>query len=214
MPGDRRAALGAWRSPAGLARVLRDGLPATALLAAGHDWRGALAVAHLGVGEFEVAVIVLARTEPWVGAFVAARRTVVDGIDSLAANLDERGRAAIPPGVVAVAPRGSGGWRASSDRCRCGTTRSSWSPSPRSAGFAGRAVVAGLGVELRPIGETARGFDVGFWGACRTSPTATPRASCSRRSGPSCGGRCRRRRCSSAAWAPPRSCAGATAATA
>lgn len=148
---------------AGAVRVLRDGLPATALLAAGHDWRGALAAAHEGIGEFEVAVIVLARTEPWVGAFVTARRTVVDGIDSLAANLDERGRAAIPPA--------SWLWRLEARRM----ARLERSLPVRHdtvvvvaetevAGFAGRAVVAGLGVELRPIGETARGFDVGFWG--------------------------------------------------
>jgi glycosyltransferase involved in cell wall biosynthesis len=156
--------LPARRSPGQLvvavARVLARGLPATALLAAGRDWSGALA----GAGApFDVAVVVLARTDPWVFPHLRARRTVLDAIDSLAANLGERARHA--RGVASRL------WRLESAR----TAHLEADAARRYdrvvvvAGseaevFGKLASVVPIGVELRPASEGEREFDVGFTG--------------------------------------------------
>ena len=142
------------------ARVLARGLPATALLAAGRDWSGALA----GAGaQFDVAVVVLARTDPWVFPHLRARRTVLDAIDSLAVNLAERARHA--RGVASRL------WRLESAR----TARLESDAARRydrvvvvagsEAGVFGRlATVVPIGVEVRPESQGEREFDVGFTG--------------------------------------------------
>ena len=140
--------------------VAARGLPATALLAAGRDWAGALS--RVG-GPFDVAVVVLARTDPWVFPHLRARRTVLDAIDSLAANLAERARHAY--GV------GSALWRIESAR----TARLEGDAARRydrvvvvadseAAAFGGAASVVPIGVEVRPEGQGARDSDVGFTG--------------------------------------------------
>jgi len=141
-------------------RVMARGLPATSLLAAGRDWAGALARAG---GPFDVAVVVLARTDPWVFPILHARRTVLDAIDSLAANLAERARHA--HGI------GSALWRIESAR----TARLEADAADRydrvlvvAASEAGEfgdvATVVPIGVEVRPEEHGARDFDVGFTG--------------------------------------------------
>jgi glycosyltransferase involved in cell wall biosynthesis len=140
--------------------VVARGLPATALLAAGRDWAGALARAG---GPFDVAVVVLARTDPWVFPHLRARRTVLDAIDSLAANLAERARHVGGPAAWA--------WRLESAR----TARLEAGAARRydrvivvadseASRFGGAGTVVPIGVDVRPEGHEAHDFDVGFTG--------------------------------------------------
>lgn len=155
------------RSPASLAlalpRAIRAGLPATSLLAAGFDWRGALARAERSGGPFDAAVVVLARTDPWVFRRLTAPRLTLDAIDSLAENLRERARAAHGPARLL--------WRWEAAR----TARLERSVGERytsvvivneaEAGYFGpRARVASHGIEIRPLAEGERDVDVAFWG--------------------------------------------------
>jgi glycosyltransferase involved in cell wall biosynthesis len=107
--------------------------------------------------------VVLARTDPWVFPLLHARRTVLDAIDSLAANLAERARHARGIGAAL--------WRIESAR----TARLEADAAGRydrvvvvaaseAAAFGGAAAVTPIGVEVRPEGHGARDFDVGFTG--------------------------------------------------
>ncbi|MEW6336340.1 MAG: glycosyltransferase [Acidobacteriota bacterium] len=139
------------------------GLPATALLAAGRDWRSALAAADAVGGPFDVAVVLLARTHPWVFRHLRARRVVLDAIDALGANLEERARAA---GSVA-----SRLWSVEARR----TMRLEREAAPRyervlvvaedeRAAFGGNAEAVPHGVDVLPITDGQRDIDVAFWG--------------------------------------------------
>jgi polysaccharide biosynthesis protein PslH len=144
-------------------RMIARGLPATALLAAGFGWNAALARAGREGGPFDVAVVLLARLDPWVHEHVHARRLVFDAIDSLAANLGARAEAARGPARAL--------WRLESAR----TARLERAAASRydrvvvvadaeRAAFGEGAAAVFHGVELGPRGEGPRAFDVGFWG--------------------------------------------------
>jgi hypothetical protein len=151
------------RLPGAAARVVRKGLPLTSLLAAGYDWRGALRSARERGGPFDVAIVLLARLDPWVYGALDARQRIFDAIDSLAANLAERAQAA----------RGPARW-AWADECRR-TARLEADAASRyertlvvaeteRAAFGARATAVFHGVEIAPLGESPRPWDVGFWG--------------------------------------------------
>ncbi|HQT94142.1 MAG TPA: glycosyltransferase family 4 protein [Thermoanaerobaculaceae bacterium] len=145
------------------ARAVAEGFPATALLAAGYDWRGALARAQDGAGAFDAAVVLLARLDPWVVRDIRAERMVFDAVDSLAANLEAR----------AAASRGPARWLW---RWEAARTRLLESDAARRydrtlvvaeaerAAFGERAAAIFHGVELDPPATGDRDFDVGFWG--------------------------------------------------
>jgi hypothetical protein len=148
---------------AGLPRTVMKGLPATALLAAGRRWRRACEDAERLGGPFDVGVVVLVRTDPWVFARLAAPRLVLDGIDSLAENLRERARAA--RGAARLL------WHRESLRFerleRDVATRYSAVVVVNGAesGCFGPGVrVVPHGVEIRPLAEGERRIDVAFWG--------------------------------------------------
>lgn len=140
--------------------VARRGLPATSLLAAGRDWAGALARAGAA---FDVAVVVLARTDPWVFPHLRARRTVLDAIDSLAANLAERARHARGPASALWRIESARTARLETDAARRYDRVVVVADSEVSQ-FGGAATVVPIGVEVRPEGQEARDFDVGFTG--------------------------------------------------
>jgi glycosyltransferase involved in cell wall biosynthesis len=157
----------AHRAPARLlaaaGRALATRLPATALLAAGYDWAGAVAVAEHGGGAFDAVVVLLARLHPWVYPHVRAQRRVLDAIDSLAANLEARARAA--HGVASWL------WRAESRR----TARLEVAAAARydcvvvvaeaeRAAFGEGVRAIFHGVEIGDAAGGWRDFDVGFWG--------------------------------------------------
>ncbi len=155
------------RSPAALAaavaRAAVERLPATALLAAGYGWRGALARAEDEGGPFDAAVVLLARLDPWVARHVRAGRRVFDAIDSLAANLEARAAAAHGPA------RGLWRWEAARTRRLESGVAGRYdetlvvADAERDA-FGPRAAAIFHGVELGPRATGEREFDVGFWG--------------------------------------------------
>jgi glycosyltransferase involved in cell wall biosynthesis len=155
------------RSPVKLAAALWQtavrGLPVTTLLAAGYDWRRALTDAEGNGGPFDVAIVLLARLDPWVFPHLRARRRIFDAIDALAANLEARALASRGPARLL--------WRVEARR----TARLERDAGQRydrvlvvaeaeRAPFGERAVAIfhGVGLEARATG--VREYDVGFWG--------------------------------------------------
>ncbi len=143
--------------------LLTDRLPLTALLAAGWDWRRAIARAQREGAPFAAAVVLLARLDPWVFRHLHATRLILDAVDSIAANLAERAAAA--PRLFRVL------WRWES-RLTGRLERSAAyryddvvvvAEAEREA-FGGRAQAIFHGVELFGPGTAARDFDLGFWG--------------------------------------------------
>lgn len=144
-------------------KVLREGLPAHALIAATYDWRGALQTAHARGGRFDAAVVLLSRCEPWVGSMIQAERKILDAIDSLAASTEERARAA---GGI-----GRAFWRAESGRTAAleQALASRYDDvivvnDAECRYFGSNCRAIGNGVEIAPLGNTPRDFDIGFWG--------------------------------------------------
>jgi polysaccharide biosynthesis protein PslH len=158
--GVRRSAA---RLAAAVLRTLNSGLPATALLAAGYDWPRALATAERESGPFDVAVVLLARLDPWVFSNLGAGRRVLDAIDSLAANLEERARAARGPARVL--------WRLEARRigrlerdAAARYDRVLVIAEAERAAFGERSRAIFHGVQLGERATCPREFDVGFWG--------------------------------------------------
>lgn len=144
-------------------RVVATGLPATALLAAGYAWRRALAAATVVGGPFDVAVVQLARLDPWVYRHLPPCRRIMDAIDALGANLAERAAASL--GVV------SAFWRVEAARTAvleadCGRRYDAVSVVAPSecAAFGPRAVALSHGTRLGPPPEGQRDIDAAFWG--------------------------------------------------
>ncbi len=144
-------------------RAVRRGWPLTTLLAAGRAWRVAFGQARRGVTSFDVTVVVLARTHPWVAPHLTAPRRILDAIDCLAANLFERARAASGPARWF--------WRREAAR----TARLEEEvvqfyhrvvvvAEEERRHFSGSVEVAGHGVELWPVGNGHRDIDFAFWG--------------------------------------------------
>ncbi len=148
---------------AAAARVVAEGLPATALLAAGYDWRGALARAQGEAGAFDAAVVLLARLDPWVVGHIRADRMVFDAVDSLAANLEARAAASRGPARRLWRWEAARTRRLERDAARRYDRTLVVAESERAA-FGERAVAIFHGVELGPPATSDRDFDVGFWG--------------------------------------------------
>ena len=70
-------------------RVAREHLPLHTLLGA-RDWHSALAHA----GNFDTAIVLLTRADPWAFHAARARRWILDAIDSAAVGMSERAAAA------------------------------------------------------------------------------------------------------------------------
>jgi glycosyltransferase involved in cell wall biosynthesis len=139
--------------------ALRRGLPLHTLMAATHDWRGAIA----GAGEFDAAVVVLSRLDPWVGA-LPARWTILDAIDSLAHSMEERAREASP----LVRPFWQREARAMAALERDAARRYDRVlvvNGDETPWFDGRAIASPIGVTIRPADpDRPRRYDFGFWG--------------------------------------------------
>ena len=144
-------------------RTLAEGLPATALLAAGYGWPKALREAENEGGPFDVAVVLLARLDPWVSRHVRAPRRILDAIDSLAANLEARARAV--GGVRARLWRWEGARTAGLERdAGARYDRVLVMADEERAAFGERAEAIAHGVRIEEHGAGERDFDVGFWG--------------------------------------------------
>lgn len=143
--------------------ALRRGWPLTALLAAGWAWRRALARAAAGGTEFDVTVVVLARLDPWVARWLGDGRKVLDAIDSLAANLRERGAAT--GGLARVFWLSEARRTARLEREVLRRYRPVVVVAPEEGEhFAGPVEAASHGVEILPAGDGPREVDFAFWG--------------------------------------------------
>jgi len=147
------------RSIARAIAAIFSGAPAHTLLAAPYDWRDAIARAG---DDFDVAIVLLSRLDPWVRDALPQGRHVLDAIDSLRRSMAERAKRA------SVFTRWF--WRAESRRVA------------RAEADAARAydrvivvseedtaelnaIAIGNGVEIAPLDHDApRTFDFGFWG--------------------------------------------------
>ena len=75
-------------------RVVRERLPIQTLLAAGYKWRRAIDEATRELGPFDATIVILSRCDPWVRPSLGGGMRVLDSIDSLRRNAEERGDAA------------------------------------------------------------------------------------------------------------------------
>ena len=161
-PAGQKVDLVVARSVSSLVRAIRrtvgEDLPRHMLLGA-RDWPQALG----GLTPFDVAIVLLTRTEPWVRAALPARRRILDGIDPAAVSMRERRRAAH------------------------GLERAFWSREERrslqlersvaahyervvvvaktdAALFGEKGVAVPMGVAIEPLDVAPRDFDYGFTG--------------------------------------------------
>lgn len=144
-------------------RAVRRRWPLTSLLAAGRAWRAAFDQAGRGGPPFEVTVVVLARTHPWVAPHLRSPRRILDAIDSLAANLSERARAAAGPARWFWRREAARTARLEEEVLRF-YHRVTVVAEEERVHFRGPVAVAGHGVELLPAGNIPRDIDFAFWG--------------------------------------------------
>lgn len=143
-------------------QLLRRGWPLTALLAGGLAWREAMSRAARR-GPFQVSVVVLARTHPWVAPYLTSPHLVLDAIDSLAANVRQRAGAA--KGLARWWWRWEANRTATLERQVMGRyQRVVVVAEEEAAQFPGPVEVVSHGVELGPPGEHPRDVEFAFWG--------------------------------------------------
>lgn len=144
-------------------RVLAQGLPATSLLAAGLAWGRSLRAALAVGGPFDVAIVQLARLDPWVYRHLPPCRRVLDAIDALGANLGERAAASL--GLASAFWREEAA-RTSRLEADCGRRYDAVSvvAEGERVAFGERAVAISHGTVLGPPASGRRDIDVAFWG--------------------------------------------------
>ena len=77
--------------------VIREDLPLQSLLAAPYAWGEAIAAAHRASGGFDAMVVVLSRADPWVRGSLDGGVRILDAVDSLQRNAEEREKASSMP---------------------------------------------------------------------------------------------------------------------
>jgi hypothetical protein len=144
--------------------ALLRGRPLHTLLTAPWDWRGALADARARHGEFDVAIVLLTRTDPAVFDHLPARRRILDAIDSAARGMRERGVAATSA-VARLFWRREAAQTAALERSAASRYEAVVTVSPlESAAFGERGITIPMGVDVFPLAATGRRYDFGFWG--------------------------------------------------
>ncbi|HEX7155551.1 MAG TPA: glycosyltransferase family 4 protein [Thermoanaerobaculia bacterium] len=145
---------------AGALRLLGGG-SVSALLAAPYDWADAIRRAEADLGRIDTTVVLLSRLDPWVRALLPDGFHVLDAIDSLRLNMEERSRQA-PPWLRWF-------WRVESRRVgrieadAADTYDRVVVVSPDDAGELDAETISN-GVSIAPLVEAPRPFDYGFWG--------------------------------------------------
>jgi glycosyltransferase involved in cell wall biosynthesis len=81
------------RRLSGALTVLRRGLPIQSLLAAPYAWDEAIGAAQRDLGAFDTNIVVLSRSDTWVRPALAGGTRILDSIDSLRRNAEERAQA-------------------------------------------------------------------------------------------------------------------------
>lgn len=148
----------------GAANILRHGTPVQSLLTAGFVWDRAIEDARRAIGPFDATVVVLSRADPWVRPSLDGGVRIIDAVDSLRRNAEERGRAASIPMRQF--------WR-HEERRLARVERSLVRDydhivivsEDELVEFAGDVVAISNSVTIAPLDESApRNFDFGFWG--------------------------------------------------
>jgi hypothetical protein len=148
---------------ASLTRTVTQRAPVHTLLGASRNWRAALAEAERRHGRFDLAIVLLSRTDPAVFPFLPARHRILDAIDSAARGMDARAAAAQFPRRAF--------WRVEARRAaaleQSATNRydAIVTVAPEeSAAFGPAAVTIPMGVDIAPLDAAPRRYDFGFWG--------------------------------------------------
>ncbi|MEA2165079.1 MAG: hypothetical protein QOK37_3206 [Thermoanaerobaculia bacterium] len=144
--------------------VLRRGLPFQSLLTAAFDWDSAIAGARRSLGDFDVTIVILSRVDPWARASLGNGMKILDSVDSLRRNAEERGNAA------SLLTRWF--WRReerllarAEDDVADAYDRIILVNDEELSDFGDRAVAIANGVRVEPLDPGApRQFDFGFWG--------------------------------------------------
>jgi hypothetical protein len=144
----------------GTLRMIRDGLPLQCLLSAPFDWGAAIARARHDLGPFDVTVVILSRLHPWVKHSLEGP-TVLDAVDSLRRSAEERANAS--KGMRWF-------WRIEARRmahlerdAACVYGQVVVVSEDEEVDF-GEAVPVTNGISAKPLDNTSRGYDFGFWG--------------------------------------------------
>lgn len=145
-----------------LLRVAREGLPLHTLLAAPYRWREAIAAAESARGPFDATVVILSRVEPWVRTSLPRGVHILDAIDSLAVNMEERARHSSPltRWLWRIDERRS----AAAERKHAAAYSRVLLVSEAEAHAHARTEAVTNGVRVRPLHTGPRRFDFGFWG--------------------------------------------------
>lgn len=161
-PAGERVGLVVPRSTSSLVRAARrtiaEDLPRHMLLGA-RAWDRALR----DQAPFDLAIVLLTRTEPWVRAVLPARRRILDVIDPASASMAERRRAAgwLAQGFWAREERRS----AQLERnVAAHYERVTVVATSDASLFGEKGVTVPMGVEIEPLGDETRTFDYGFTG--------------------------------------------------
>jgi glycosyltransferase involved in cell wall biosynthesis len=144
--------------------VVRNGLPVQSLLAAPFDWRAAIDSARRELGPFATTVVILSRTDPWIRESLGDGVRILDSIDSLRRNAEERADAASP--LLRVF------WRHEERRLARAEAEvgSSYDhvvvvSDDETHEFGDAGIGIANSVRIAPLdGAAPRRFDVGFWG--------------------------------------------------
>jgi polysaccharide biosynthesis protein PslH len=146
------------------ADVLRRGRPVQTLLAAPFVWDRAIDDARRAMGPFAATIVVLSRADAWVRPSLDGGVRILDSIDSLRRNAEERRRAARGPMRQF--------WKYETRRLARTEEEIARAydhvviVSEEEIGeFGGGAIAIANSVRIAPLDEKApRRFDIGFWG--------------------------------------------------
>jgi glycosyltransferase involved in cell wall biosynthesis len=144
----------------GVVRVLRDALPLQTLLAAPYRWSDAIVRAQSDTGPFDATIVVLSRLDPWIrpllgNAAVPAFR-VLDAIDSLHRNTEERALQAKPPLRWF--------WRGEARRLARAEAEAADAYDRLIFVSEEDGLAVSNGVVINALADKPRRFDFGFWG--------------------------------------------------
>jgi len=145
----------------GMMTVLFDRLPVQCLMAAPYDWQPAIARARREMGPFDVTVVLLSRMHPWVRRSLEGP-TLLDAVDSLRRNAEERRKAAGPATRWLWRMEERRMARLEQDAART-YGRVLVVSEDETAEFEGAQAVT-IGISAKPLGDAPRLYDLGFWG--------------------------------------------------
>ncbi|HYK01945.1 MAG TPA: glycosyltransferase [Thermoanaerobaculia bacterium] len=152
------------RRLSGAVTILRRGLPLQSLLAAPYAWDHAIAEARRQLGPFDTSVVVLSRSDAWVRPSLGSGTKILDSIDSLRRNAEERERAS----SLLMRPF----WRHEERRLARAEREAGQAydrvvvvSEDETGEFGGAGMAIANSVPIAPYDASApRRFDFGFWG--------------------------------------------------